>query len=243
MRIATVPLVSPRSHIKVGDARKMRVSGPGQNSSMRSWPNAPSDSASADAARTLPTSTGGGMLRPRPLAASSPATACGENASAPSPYTVSVGRTTRPPAWIVVRAAEIPASRCCASAQSYRALMSSPILGPPARWRGPDGSSRKGIPDRWTALGQRSCHEPVPVREVPVVARVPPPGLLAEDPVDGGALLPAVLHRDKSARPEQLPGEPLDGPHSVQPVGAAPQRRRRVVLPHLGRHLRAYRDV
>jgi hypothetical protein len=68
-----------------GLARKTSVSGPGQNSSIRSWPYAPSDSVRAAAARTLPTSTGGGMFRPLPLAASSALTAAGVKASAPMP--------------------------------------------------------------------------------------------------------------------------------------------------------------
>ena len=85
MRTATVPSVSPRSQRSVGLERKTRVSGPGQNSSIRSWPYGPSDSVSAAAARTLPTRTGGGMLRPRPLAASSAVTAAGVKASAPMP--------------------------------------------------------------------------------------------------------------------------------------------------------------
>ena len=85
MRTATVPSVSPRSQCSVGLERKTRVSGPGQNSSIRSWPYGPSDSVSAAAARTLPTRTGGGMLRPRPFAASSAVTAAGVKASAPMP--------------------------------------------------------------------------------------------------------------------------------------------------------------
>ena len=85
IRSATVPLVSPRSHSSVGLARKTRVSAPGQNSSIRSCPNAPRSSTSAAAARAVPTSTGGGMLRPRPLAASMVVTAEGMNASAPMP--------------------------------------------------------------------------------------------------------------------------------------------------------------
>ena len=66
----------------------------------------------------VPTSTGGGMFRPRPLAASSLLTAHGVNASAPMPYTVSVGRTTSSPFCTAVTAAAIPASRCSGSEQS-----------------------------------------------------------------------------------------------------------------------------
>ena len=43
------------------------------------------------------TSTGGGDWRPRPFAASRRATAAALNASAPTPYTVSVGSTTSSP--------------------------------------------------------------------------------------------------------------------------------------------------
>jgi hypothetical protein len=99
-------------------ARNTKVSAPGQNSSIRSCPNEPRSSTSAAAARAVPTSTGGGMLLPRPLAASMVVTAAGMNASAPMPYTVSVGSTTSSPARAAATAASIPAVRVCASRQS-----------------------------------------------------------------------------------------------------------------------------
>ena len=49
------------------------------------------------------------MLRPRPLAASMVVTDAGMNASAPMPYTVSVGSTISSPARAAVTAASIPA--------------------------------------------------------------------------------------------------------------------------------------
>ncbi len=85
IRTATVPLVSPRSQTRVGLDRQMMVSAPGQNSSIRSFPAAPRSMTSAMAARTVPTSTGGGMSRPRPLALSRPSTATGSKASAAIP--------------------------------------------------------------------------------------------------------------------------------------------------------------
>ena len=79
------------------------------------------------------------MSRPRPLAASSLLTAHGVNASAPMPYTVSVGRTTSSPFCTAVTAAAIPASRCSGSEQSYRSLIAAyPVirrLARPATWR------------------------------------------------------------------------------------------------------------
>ena len=73
MRSATVPLVSPRSHISDDWALKTSVSGPGQNSRIRSRAQAGTSVASPSTVRTLGTSTGGGISRPRPLAASSEA--------------------------------------------------------------------------------------------------------------------------------------------------------------------------
>ncbi len=69
IRTATVPFASPRSQLRVRVARQTRVSPPGQNSSISACPSGPRSSTSAVAARTEPTSTGGGISRPRPLAA------------------------------------------------------------------------------------------------------------------------------------------------------------------------------
>ena len=65
-----------------------------------------------------PTSTPTGMSRPRPLAASSAATAVLSKASAPMPYTVSVGITTSRPSFSAPTAEAIPTERWPGSAQS-----------------------------------------------------------------------------------------------------------------------------
>ena len=59
-------------------------------------------------------------------------TAAGEKASAATPYTVSVGSTASSPLRSTDVASLIPAARCAASVQSYRALMSQ-SFHPPAR--------------------------------------------------------------------------------------------------------------
>ena len=116
IRTATVPRVSPRSHWSDGCCRHTRVSGPGHSASIsaRAYDGTPTASASSVVAAE--TSTGGGMSRPRPLAASRRFTASGENASAPTPYTVSVGSTTSWPRWTASAAAATPASRSVGSA-------------------------------------------------------------------------------------------------------------------------------
>ena len=118
IRTATVPLVSPRSQDRLGVAVHTRVSGPGQNSSIRSRPWLPRSSTSAVAARMEPTRTGGGMSLPRPLVSRSLATAFGLKASVPMPYTVSVGSTTRSPRRTADAASAMPSLRAVSSAQS-----------------------------------------------------------------------------------------------------------------------------
>jgi hypothetical protein len=65
-----------------------------------------------------PISTGTGMCRPRFFAASSRVTAAGVNASAATPYTVSVGISTSSPRPIASAAASRPAVRASGSEQS-----------------------------------------------------------------------------------------------------------------------------
>ena len=74
-----------------------------------------------------PTSTGTGMSRPRPLAASSAATAALSKASAPMPYTVSVGSTTSRPPLSALIAEAIPA-RAGRRRRSRRPQPSAPLL-------------------------------------------------------------------------------------------------------------------
>ena len=83
-----------------------------------------------------PTSTPTGISRPRPLAASNPATARLSKASAPMPYTVSVGITTSRPLFTAAAAAATASDRLAGSRQSNSCVMSSPFL--------PGGRSRTG---------------------------------------------------------------------------------------------------
>ena len=57
------------------------------------------------------------------------------------------------------------------------------------------------------------------------------------------ALQVGVLDRDQPAGPQQPGRRPLHRPHGDQPVLAAPERGRRVVLGHLALHLGPHRDV
>src|SRR5215472_8367935 len=224
IRIATVPLVSPRSQLSDLVARQTIVSPPGQNSPMSFWPSCPMSSTRAFAARTEPTSTGGGISRPRPLAASSRRTASGLKASAPTPYTVSVGSTTSSPARTAVVAAASPAARWASLAQSNQALIADhPAMADTGSWPG------RG-------------DKPVAPGEVGVVAGAVPPGV-GKHPVHVGALLRAVLDADQSTGSQQPGRDPLDDPDRVHAVGAAPERSGRVVLAHLRRHGGADRDV
>jgi hypothetical protein len=63
-------------------------------------------------------STGGGDWRVRPFASMSFCTASGENASAATPYTVSVGMTTRSPRPMAVRASRMPVRSSASTEQS-----------------------------------------------------------------------------------------------------------------------------
>ncbi len=98
--------------------RTTTVSAPGQNASIRSRAGLVNRDARPSTVRTEPIRTGTGMSRPRPFAASSASTALWSNASAPTPYTVSVGSTTSSPRCTEVTARCRPVVRCCGSAQS-----------------------------------------------------------------------------------------------------------------------------
>src|SRR6266496_4675609 len=52
-----------------------------------------------------------------------------------------------------------------------------------------------------------------------------------------------MLHGDQATRPEQSGSYTLKTPDHLEAVGAAPQRRRRVVVGHLRRYFRALRDI
>src|SRR5258708_28814220 len=85
--------------------------------------------------------------------------------------------------------------------------------------------------------------ETVAAGQVSAIASFPPAVLLGEHPVDGGALLSAVLDRQQAAWSQQEACRLLDNADRVEAVLAAPEGGRRVVLPHLGRHPGAGRDV
>ena len=115
MRTMTVLRVSPRFQVSDGACCTMIDSPPGQNASIRSRAYGGRVSTSPFTVPHEPTSTGTGMSGPRPLAASRSRTAFGENASAPMPYTVSVGSTTSRPARAAVTAASMPSCRAARS--------------------------------------------------------------------------------------------------------------------------------
>ncbi len=98
-------MVSPRSIRSDSRALTITVSGPGQCFSVRLPASAGTSSARARISAGSPINTGGGMSRPRSLVSSSRCTASASNASAPIPYTVSVGSTMHSPFSIAVRAA------------------------------------------------------------------------------------------------------------------------------------------
>src|SRR5271157_353005 len=78
-----------------------------------------------------PTSTPTGMSRPRPFADSRAATAALLKASAPMPYTVSVGITTSRPPLSAPTAEAIPRERWSRSAQSNTSVIGA---APPQRF-------------------------------------------------------------------------------------------------------------
>ncbi len=135
IRTATVPSFSPRSQTSDGCSWHTIVNGPGQNAEISARPASGTDVAMPSSIPTDPTSTGGGICRPLPFAANSPATAGASNASAAIPYTVSVGRTTRSPRRNAVAAASSAASRSSglAAAQSYRSLTRASFHEGPTR--------------------------------------------------------------------------------------------------------------
>src|SRR5215469_521199 len=165
------------------------------------------------------------MSRPRPLAFRSLVTAVGLKASVPTPYTVSVGRTTSSPFSTAVTAAARPSARWDSSAQSNQALMSD-HPATPARTSRP-----------------RRCDKSVAPCQVRVIPRVPPAALLGKHPVHGRTLLGAMLHGDEATRPQQSACRRLDGMHGVKTIGTAPQRSSRVILPHLGWHPSSDRNI
>src|SRR4249920_3061490 len=99
-----------------------------------------------------PTRTGTGMARPRLFAAIRSATAWASNASAPIPYTVSVGSTTSWPDCTVRAAVAMAESRTSGSAQSYVTLTGD-LLGT-SEFEA-SGESSAPIRDRDVVLSRR----------------------------------------------------------------------------------------
>ena len=85
IRSATVPQVSPRSQSSMGCAWQITVSGPGQNCDTSAMIRSSVPLTRASSVSWPWTRTGGGMSRPRPLAASSAPTARALKASAAIP--------------------------------------------------------------------------------------------------------------------------------------------------------------
>ena len=98
------PAAAPATPARRG---KIRVSGPGQKACIKAWAKAGISLAKCAAAAASSTCTISGCSAGRPLAEKIRATAAGFWASAASPYTVSVGRPSSPPARRVSAAAAI----------------------------------------------------------------------------------------------------------------------------------------
>ncbi|CAM5400441.1 hypothetical protein SVIOM342S_05097 [Streptomyces violaceorubidus] len=120
IRTATVPRVSPRSHCSDGWCLATSVRAPGQKASTSS--QAISEKSVTRPCRVFgePMRTGKGRMRPRSLASSRSPTASALKASAPMPYTVSVGSTTSSPRRTADAASRRPVTRSVESLVSYR---------------------------------------------------------------------------------------------------------------------------
>src|ERR1700730_13823097 len=101
-----------------------------------------------------PTSTPTAMSRPRPFAESSAATAVLSNASAPMPYTVSVGITTSRPPLSAPTADSIPSERWSGSAQSNISATASPSAGRHKPWPTRQILLRLDVVEKTCALDQ-----------------------------------------------------------------------------------------
>src|SRR5260221_9685560 len=122
------------------------------------------------------------MSRPRPLASSRSVTALRSKASAPTPYTVSVGSTISWPIRIAATAWLMPSSRCAGSVQSNRRLM--PAY--PSRLAPLPRPGHAPTPRRLSAADRGD--EPVPAGQVLVVAGLLPARPLGDAPVHRAAL-------------------------------------------------------
>src|SRR5699024_12535822 len=117
-RKPTGPREATRAQEREGWALTIRVNAPGQKVSANWRAVAGVSTAKASSTWIEPIKTGGGECRDRPFAANNTATAWGLNASAPTPYTVSVGNTINsrcPRAATAAVMAALRCSDCCAS--------------------------------------------------------------------------------------------------------------------------------
>src|SRR4051794_5463157 len=213
IRTATVPLVSPRSQVSDGCCSQTSVSGPGQKASVRASTYGWTFVARAASVVAALIRTGGGISRPRPLASRSACTAAWSKASAPMPYTVSVGSTTRPPRCTACAAASIAVSRSSAVEVGYVVLIDALARRGPGRpWAG------------WRSSCQSRGEEPrTPGKVLAVPHLVPAPGVGE----DGRSRLPLgvrVLDADDTAGPEQEGRPPLDDADRVEPVAGRVER-------------------
>src|SRR5699024_7855496 len=130
-RKPTVPRVSPRSHDNDGWALKIKVNAPGQKASANCRAVVGVSAAKTSSTWIEPIKTGGGDCLDRPFAANKTATAWGLNASAPTPYTVSVGNTINSRCPRASTAAAMAAARCsdCCASNCCVTLVIVPGLG------------------------------------------------------------------------------------------------------------------
>src|SRR5690606_31366422 len=225
MRTATVPRVSPRSHWRDGWCLATRVSAPGQKASTRSQACSEKSVTSPCSVFGEPISTGVGMVRPRPLACSRSPTASAVKASAPMPYTVSVGSTTSSPRRTADAASRRPVARSVTSLVSYRRAMGR-------------ASSYTCCWEVESAGRSRQClargGEPGAVVQVGVVGGVRPAAVLGEDPRHLAALGVRVLDDDHAAGAQQPVRGAFQAADQVQAVLAGEEGQPGVVVAGLG---------
>src|SRR5690606_8000239 len=161
--------------------------------------------------RRDPTSTGVGTSRPRPLARRAAATACFWNASHPTPYSVSVGSTTRSPRRTAATAAATPWSRSAGDRQSYTFTASKSATRPAIAAAGTTGASSGPLRGR----------VPGAPGQVPVVADPVEPPVAAQQLGHGPPVAVVVLDTEPSSGPQQPGGAVDHRDDDGEPVRAA----------------------
>src|ERR1700739_4701957 len=158
-----------------------------------------------------PTSTPTGMSRPRPFAESSAATAVLSKASAPSPYTVSVGITTSRPPLSAPTADAIPSKRRSGSAQS-------------------NVSATASLPRKQGVSPPAARHESCPAGQILPRADVVEKSC-ALDQFDGARRRGViVLDSEKTAWAQPAPSEAHHGLYHRHTVRPTEHRVRRIML-------------